>query len=207
MRKNTAETMNMSVINKKVLDTLGAKKQVIGKTIFRLPAYMEAFFRQMADMSGLTLREFLDLLARAATKADSESMLIISDAPAEGKRMSYAISEEAKEIFTGLARKYNVSRDNILQSTLNYILHEFEKAALSADERIKYARILDDAFNKMIEIYDSKDVQEAKNKLHTADDPDFSDCDEKINYIEQLYDIDIKEYIRRKEHEIDKTRK
>lgn len=204
MQNQTAETTCMSTINKKVLDTLGAQKKIVGKTIFRLSPHWDKFLRQLAKISNVTIRDFLDSLATIAMRAYSKGLLPVSSAPADGKRMSYAISKDAKETFSKLAKECGVSRDNIVQSALAYILKEFEKNALSAQEKIKYANILDEAFGKMLEIYYSDIVSEAREKLCAAGDPDFADCEEKFAYIEQLNEVYLKTYIIRKQQEIDK---
>ena len=54
----------------------------------------------------------------------------------------------------------------------------------------------------MSEIYCSDEVSEARNKLIASGDPEFSECEEKISYIEQLNEIDIQKYIEKKKHEI-----
>ena len=202
MKKLAAEMTSTGTINKKVLGTLGAKKQLVRKTIFKLSPQWENFLRQLAKISDMTIRDFLDSLATIATKAYSNGTLQILPNNVDGKRMSYAISEDAKNVFTQLARENNVSRDSIVESTLAYILKEFEKNALSTQEKIKYAIILDNAFNKMSEIYCSDEVSEARNKLIASGDPEFSECEEKISYIEQLTEIDIQKYIEKKKHEI-----
>ena len=202
MKKLAAEMTSTGTINKKVLGTLGAKKQLVSKTIFKLSPQWEKFLRQLAKISDMTIRDFLDSLATIATKAYSNGTLQILPNNVDGKRMSYAISEDAKNVFTKLAKENNVSRDSIVESTLAYILKEFEKNALSTQEKIKYAIILDNAFNKMSEIYCSDEVSEARNKLIASGDPEFSECEEKISYIEQLNEIDIQKYIEKKKHEI-----
>lgn len=202
MKKLAAEMTSTGTINKKVLGTLGAKKQLVSKTIFKLSPQWEKFLRQLAKISDMTIRDFLDSLATIATKAYSNGTLQILPNNVDGKRMSYAISEDAKNVFTKLAKENNVSRDSIVQSALAYILKEFEKNALSTQEKIKYAIILDNAFNKMSEIYCSDEVSEARNKLIASGDPEFSECEEKISYIEQLNEIDIQKYIEKKKHEI-----
>ena len=202
MKKLAAEMTSTGTINKKVLGTLGAKKQLVSKTIFKLSPQWEKFLRQLAKISDMTIRDFLDSLATIATKAYSNGTLQILPNNVDGKRMSYAISEDAKNVFTKLAKENNVSRDSIVQSALAYILKEFEKNALSTQEKIKYAIILDNAFNKMSEIYCSDEVSEARNKLIASGDPEFSECEEKISYIEQLNEIYIQKYIEKKKHEI-----
>lgn len=202
MKRQTVDTLGAGTINKKVLDTLGAKKPLVGKTIFRLAPQWEDFLRQLAKTSHLSIRDFLDSLATIAKQAHSKGVLPVYSAPTEGKRMSYAISNDAKEIFTKLAHECGVSRDAIVQSSLAYILSEFEKNALSVQEKIKYAQILDEAFGKMLDIYHSDSVSEARKKLCASGDPDFAEYEEKFAYIEQLNEIFLQAYITKKQHEI-----
>ena len=205
MREQTVKPAFAGTINKKVLVTLGAKKQIVGKTIFRLSPQWEDFLRQLAKTSNLTIRNFLDSLAAIAMQAYSKGMLPVFSDPTEGNRMSYAISKDAKETFTKLAKECGVPRDNIVQSALAYISKEFEKNALSAQQKIEYAGILDEAFGKMLDIYYSDIVSTARERLCASGDPDFVECEEKLAYIEQLNEVDLQTYITRKQHEIDKT--
>ena len=105
MKKLAAEMTSTCTINKKVLGTLGAKKQLVSKTIFKLSPQWEKFLRQLAKISDMTIRDFLDSLATIATKAYSNGTLQILPNNVDGKRMSYAISEDAKNVFTKLAKE------------------------------------------------------------------------------------------------------
>ena len=191
-------------INEKVLHSLGAKKKVISKTIFKLSQQQEELLRLLAKTSHLTIREFLDSLAKIAQEAHSKRELLLSSEQTEGKRMSYAISSEAKETFTNLAQEYNTTRDNIVQSALSYIANELKKNFLTVQEKIMYANILHDAFNKMYDIYFSDEISEARKKLCAAGDPAFSEIDEKFAYIEQLAEINLylDNYIKEKQKEL-----
>ena len=121
MAKRKSEVMGKRLINPKALDALGVKKQQVGKTIFRLPPAEESFLRQLAKISKKTIRDFLDSLAEIADDANSIGELVTLVTPPEGERMSYAISKEAKETFSRLAREHDVSRDNIVRAALVYI--------------------------------------------------------------------------------------
>lgn len=204
MSEFTLEKSYADTINEKVLHSLGAKKRLVSKTIFKLSPQWENFLRLLAKTSHLTIREFLDSLATIAQQAHSKGELLIYFEQTEGKRMSYAISSEAKETFTKLAQEYNTTRDNIVQSALSYIANEFKKNLLSVQEKIMYANILNDAFNKIYKIYFSEKVSEARKKLCAAGDPAFSEIDEKLTYIEQLAEIDLylDNYIKEKQKEL-----
>ncbi len=201
--KTTAAT----TINKKILDTLGAKKEEVCKTIFRLSPEWESFLRKLAKTSNLTIRDFLDSLAEIAKKAYSDGTLPRSSEPAEGKRMSYAISKKAKESFTELSSVCGISRDSIIQNALAYILKEFEKNALSPQEKIKYANVLDEAFHKISDIYNSASVKEAREKLCAAGDPDFAEYEKQLANIEQFNETNLQDYITIKQAEIEKNSK
>lgn len=205
MKKQIAAPVGMNAINKKVLDSLGAKKQSVGKTIFRLSPPWEEFLRTLATTSNQSIRDFLDSLAAIAKHAHSAGALGERPFPKDGERRSYAISEEAKETFTKLAHECGVSRDSIVQSALAYILIEFEKNALTAQKKIEYARILEDARDKMLDIYYSERVSEARERLCATGDPDFADCEKTFAYIERLNDLDLEPYIRRKQNEADEA--
>ena len=177
MSKFTLEKSCVDTINEKVLYSLGAKKKLVGKTIFKLSPQWENFLRLLAKTSHLTIREFLDSLATIAQQAHSKGELLLSSEQTEGKRMSYTISNEAKKTFTKLAQEYSTTRDNIVQSTLSYIANEFKKNSLSIQE---------------------------KKKLCAAGDPSFSEVDEKLVYIEQLSEIGLylDNYIKEKQKEL-----
>ena len=207
MTPPTDKTTGATTINKKILDTLGAKKEEVCKTIFRLSPEWESFLRKLAKTSNLTIRDFLDSLAAIARKAYSDGTLPRTSEPAEGKRMSYAISKSAKDSFTNLSALCGVSRDSIIQNALAYILKEFEKNALSPQEKIKYANILDEAFHKISEIYNSASVKEAREKLCATGDPDFAEYEKQLGNIEQFYETNFQEYIKIKQAEIEKNSK
>lgn len=205
MANRKEEVTGKGMINPKVLDALGVKKRQVGKTIFRLPPADESFLRQLAKISKKTIRDFLDSLAEIAEKAHSARELPDLPNSLNGERMSYAISKEAKETFSRLARERGTSRDNIVRATLAYIAKQIEKNALMPQKKIEYARILADAQERMLEIYDSDQVAEAREKLSACGDQDFSRCDEKFIYIGQLNELkgEIEDFIRRKQDEID----
>ena len=204
MSKFTLEKSCVDTINEKVLYSLGAKKKLVGKTIFKLSPQWENFLRLLAKTFHLTIREFLDSLATIAQQAHSKGELLLSSEQTEGKRMSYTISNEAKKTFTKLAQEYSTTRDNIVQSTLSYIANEFKKNSLSIQEKIMYGNILNDALHKMHNIYFSEEVSNARKKLCAAGDPSFSEVDEKLVYIEQLSEIGLylDNYIKEKQKEL-----
>lgn len=204
MANRKEEVTGKGIINLKVLNALGVKKQQVGKTIFRLPPADESFLRQLAKISKKTIRDFLDSLAEIAEKTPARELPDLPNS-LNGKRMSYAISKEAKETFSRLARERGTSRDNIVRATLAYIAKQIDKNALTPQKKIEYARILADAQERMLEIYDSDQVAEAREKLSACGDQDFSRCDEKFIYIGQLNELkgEIEDFIRRKQDEID----
>lgn len=208
MKAQNKSSIAMDSINKKVLDSLGVKKQQVGKTMFRLAPQWEVFLRQLAKTSNLTRRDFLDMLASITKQAHSSGRFtLLPEVPKNGNRKSYAISEKAKETFTTLAHEYGVSRDMIVQSALAYIDNEFKKNALSPAQKIEYATTLKNACEEMLDIFESKSVREARNKLCATGDPHFSDCEGKLAYIEQLNEFGrhLDNYIKEKRDEAHKA--
>lgn len=198
-----SEMMGKGLINPKVLDALGVKKKQVGKTIFRLPPTEERFLRTLAKISKKTIRDFLDSLAEIAEDANSKHELGRLEYPPEGERMSYAISKEAKETFSRLAQEHGVSRDSIVRAALVYIEDKIAQDALSPQQKIEYAKILADARNKMLEIYESPEVVAAREKLSKCGDPDCIEFDGIFASVEQLNELDVETFIRRKHDEID----
>jgi hypothetical protein len=207
MKKTHVSNQSMGQINKKVLDTLGAKKPLITKTIFKLEPQWDSFLRSLAKVSKLTIREFLDTLANVTEQAHAKGELPEFTPSHEGKRMSYAISENAKEVFERLACERNIPRDNLVQSGIVYLYNILQKFALPTKKKIEYAKILLKARDEMLQIYNSEKVAEARKSLSNCGDEDFSDCDEKFSDIDQLlHDIDLVSFIKRKEDETNKSR-
>lgn len=206
MKTKDSEKVAVGLINPKVLDALGVKKQQVGKTIFRLPEADESFLRQLAKLSKKTIRDFLDSLAEIAEAADAVNQLKLSDQPPEGERMSYAISKEAKEAFSRLAREHRVSRDNIVRAALAYIAEKVLENALTPQQKIGYARIVADARDEMLKVYNSREFKEARDKLSGCGDPDWVEVDKLFAPIEQLEQLDVEAFIGRKQDEIDKAR-
>lgn len=207
MRDQNKSSIAMDTINKKVLDSLGVKKQQVGKTMFRLAPQWEDFLRQLAKISNQTLRDFLDSLASIAEQAHSSGMFtLLPEVPENGNRKSFAISNEAKETFSTLAHEYGVSRDMIVQSALAYILNEFKKKSLSPAQKIEYATTLKNGWEKMRAAY-TLEFDEAGKKLCETNDPDFSDCIDALAGIEQLFELGrhLDKYIERKRNEAHKA--
>lgn len=203
MANRKSEGMGKCLINPKKLDELGVKKQQVGKTIFRLPPTEESFLRQLAKISKKTIRDFLDSLAEIAEKANSKGKLAPLANPPEGERMSYAISKEAKETFSRLAREHDVSRDNIVRAVLVYIAEKVKQDALTPEQKIEYANILADAGSKMLEIYyKSPKVMEAHEKLSKCGDPVCVEFAEIFTAVEQLNELNVETFIRRMQDEI-----
>ena len=125
--KKHVSNQSMGQINKKVLQTLGAKKPLITKTIFKLEPQWDSFLRGLAKASKLTIREFLDTLANVTERAHAKGELPEFSPSQEGNRMSYAISENAKEIFERLASERSITRDNLVQSGLVYFYNQLQK--------------------------------------------------------------------------------
>lgn len=188
-------------VNIKALEALGAKKEEVGKTIFKLSPEWDSVMRTFAKTAKMTLRDFLDLLASIAERTHAEGTLPDFYPSQDGVRMSYAISKKAKDIFTKISHERGISRDCLVQSVLLYIFNEIQKNSLTNQEKIDYAKILLKARNAMLDIYYSDEVCEARDRIRATGDPDFSECDEKLGYIEQLneFDDDIKKFIQKKE--------
>lgn len=191
-------------LNSKVLGALGAKKEEVGKTIFKLSPEWDSIMRTFAKAAKMTLRDFLDSLASIAEHTHAEGTLPDFSPSQDGVRMSYAISKKAKDTFTRISRERNISRDCLVQSVLLYMVNEFKKNSLTDQEKINYANILLNARKAILEIYYSDEVYEAIERIRATGDPDFSECDEKIGYIEQLNELDndIKIFIQKKENNI-----
>lgn len=206
MKKTYESNQSMGQINKKVLDTLGAKKTLITKTIFKLEPQWDSFLRGLAKASKLTIREFLDTLANVAEQAHAKGELPEFTPSQGGNRMSYAISESSKEVFERLASERNVPRDYLVQSGLMYFYNLLQKFELPAQQKIEYAKILLKARDEMLQVYYSEKVAEARQSLSNCGDEDFSDCDEKFAHIEQLNELGLESFIKRKEDEINKSR-
>lgn len=162
-----------------------------------------SFLRQLAKISKKTIRDFLDSLAEIADDANSNGELVPLANPPEGERMSYVISKEAKETFLMLAREHEVSKDNIIRAALAYIAEKVQQDALTPQQKIEYAKILADARNKMLDIYyKSPEVMEAHEKLSKCGDPDCVEFAEIFTAVEQLNELNVETFIRRKQDEI-----
>lgn len=197
MKSNQEPT---DLINTKVLDILGAKKEQIGKTMFKLSPQWNNFLRKLAKSSKLTLRDFLDTLASIAEQAHRENTLPDFPPIQDGIRMSFSISNKAKEIFTHISHERRISRDCLIHSTLLYIANEIKKNNLTNEEKIHYAKILIDARDKMISILTSNEVSQAIEKLSSSGDQTFEKYNEILTHIDQLHELDLEEYIEQKQH-------
>ncbi len=190
---------------KKILDMFSSPK--IGKTTFKLPRnaieVLVSFSKE--NMFASNARSFLDLLAEFADSLDKKNELPEVRSIEDGERKSFAISEKAKETFKRIALKRKISRDELLQSVLDWFCKEALKLATqkTPEEKIKYAETLKEAANKMLDILYEDEVRDAINSLKRTQDKDFEKCSEHLAYIETLNEFPdyLDEFIRRKKNE------
>lgn len=189
--------------SKQLLEALGTKKEVVGKTMFKLSPAADDVLRQMVKASGQTIRKFLDDLACIVQKADESGKFTIPYQIKNGVRKSYSISQDTKKLFMELAQKYDVSRDVIVENSIFFLVREITKNSLSPEERIQKAKIIAEATDRMLNIFYEDEVLQAREKLSSMGDEDFEECHEMLMYIEQLNEIGsaIEKYIARKEKE------
>jgi DNA-binding PadR family transcriptional regulator len=203
---NNAKMVAPGTINTKVLEALGAKKEQVGKTIFRLSPIGDSTLRLLAKSSKRTIREYLDFLAELAEETYANGQLPNNSDFKDGVRMSYTISKKAKETFARIAGERGTSRDHIVDNAILYILHKFKEKYLTIEEKIKYAEVLIKMRNDIADIYYSEENAEAMARLTACGDPDFSDCEWKIAHIEQFDELYLEDFIERKTNENNKTR-
>lgn len=189
--------------SKQLLEALGTKKEVVGKTMFKLSPAADDVLRLLVKMSGQTIRKFLDDLASIVRNADASGTFAITRQIEDGVRKSYSISQDSKELFMKLAQKYDVSRDVLVENAIYFLAEEITKNFLSPEERIQKAKILAEATDRMLDIFSEDEVRQAREKLSSMGDDDFEECHEMLMYIEQLNEIGsaIEKYIARKEKE------
>lgn len=192
--------------SKQLLEALGTKKEVVGKTMFKLSPGAEGILRLLVKTSGKTIRKFLDDLASIVRTADASGTFAITHQIEDGIRKSYSISQDSKELFMELAQKYNVSRDMLVENAIYFLAEEIAKNFLSPEERIQKAKIIAEAIDRMLDIFNEDEVWQAREKLSSMGDDDFEECHEMLMYIEQLNEIGsaIEKYIARKEKECTK---
>ncbi|WP_276819529.1 hypothetical protein [Mailhella massiliensis] len=200
MKKNN--NLAGETIDSHLLANLGAIKEPVGKTILKLAPRWEAFMRSLACSSHLTLRKFLDSLADIADAAHKEGRLVTFSPSEEGLRKSYAISDRAKETFSRIARKQRITRDTVIHSTLFYISQELQKSILNAQQKIAYAQELEQMRCELCNVYER--FEEARKRLSACGDPDFAECNTALSHIEQIYELDLNSFIKKKEKELQK---
>ena len=186
--------------SKQLLEALGARKEVVGKTMFKLSPGAEGILRLLVKTSGKTIRKFLDDLASIVRTADASGTFAITRQIEDGVRRSYSISQDSKELFMELAQKYDVSRDVLVENAIYFLAEEIAKNFLSPEERIQKAKIIAEAIDRMTAIFE---VFQAREKLSAMGDKDFEECHEMLMYVEALYQASsaFSEYIKRKEQE------
>lgn len=189
--------------SKQLLEALGARKEVVGKTMFKLSPGAEGILRLLVKTSGKTIRKFLDDLASIVRTADASGTFAITRQIEDGVRRSYSISQDSKELFMELAQKYDVSRDVLVENAIYFLAEEVAKNFLSPEERIQKAKIIAEAIDRMTAIFDEDEVFQARETLSAMGDKDFEECHEMLMYVEALYQASsaFSEYIKRKEQE------
>ena len=197
-------------ISAQALKALNLKKDKggSGKTMFKMPKGAFEFISQFSDVLNESTRGTLDILTKSAEKNFDKCTR--QEIPADAIRKSIGISDEAKIILARLAKKFGLSRDEVLYSLIVNWMEAVNQRNLSNEEKIKHARALEKMANDMLKIYDSPEATEARKKLFTCGDPDLDDTygavetlPALIPYIEQLYEFQdaIENFIDRKEKE------
>lgn len=197
--------MNTPVLHasKQLLEALGTKKEVVGKTMFKLSPGAEDILRLLVKTSGKTIRKFLDDLASIIRNADTSGTFAITRQIEDGVRKSYSISQDSKELFMELAQKYDVSRDILVENAIYFLAGEITKNFLNPEEQIQKAKILAEAIDRMTAIFDEDEVFQAREKLSAMGDKDFEECHEMLMHMEAIYQASsaLSEYIKCKEQE------
>lgn len=185
-------------------------KERYSKTMFKMPEYAFEFISNLSKIVGIdSIKEALDIIAKFAKNSCESNNIIFYEIPNTSIRKSMTISNTAKNILSNISKDTNKSRDIILYSAVVNLIDKITVKELSIDKKIKYATILKDMAKKMLDIFDSPDVVEARENLSASNDPDFGDsnnfqsCGDLLSYISQLYELPSKleEFIDIKEKE------
>lgn len=196
-------------ISAQALKALNPKKEKTGsgKTMFKMPKGAFDFVAQLGKALNSSTRETLDFIMKLTDK--TRENLERYEIPEDSIRKSVSISEEAKNTVTRLAKKLSWSRDEALYSIIENIKSQLNQKELTMEEKVKYARVLEKMADEMIEIYDSPEAMEARQKLFACCDPDLDETygaaealPELIPYIEQIYCFQngIEKFIEKKEN-------
>lgn len=185
-------------------------KEKTGKTMFKLPVYAFNFINSLSEIDGVNSNKCaIDIIVERAKSDYEKNNLEFFDIPEESIRKSITISNKSKDILARITREKNISRDNVFYSAIINIINLISVKKINIDEKIKYAKILHNMAKKMLEIYESKEVLEAREKLLACNDNDFGNtddfqsCNNLLGYIEQLYELPsaLEGFINMKENE------
>lgn len=185
-------------------------KEKSGKTMFKMPEYAFEFVSNLSKIDGIdSIKEALDVISKFAKDSFKSNTMIFYEIPDDSIRKSMTISDSAKNILSNIAKDTNKSRDNILYSALVNLIDKISVKELTINEKIKYAIILKNMAEKMLDIFYSPDAVEAREKLSASNDHDFGDpnnfqsCGDLLTYISQLDELPYKldEFINIKEKE------
>lgn len=178
------------------------------KTMFKMPSASFDLINKFSKIDGIdTVREAITAITDLAKNNDKCNKLKMMPFQGESIRKSVNITEESKKILSAIAKKHNVSRDIAFYSAIINFAISVAYKEISNKDKIKYARVLIDMANRMLDIYDSDEAKEARSKLWASDDNDFYNpnvfqcCGELLSYIEQLYEFpdSLEDFIKKKE--------
>lgn len=207
--KLDSQNMEISPQSIKAANIMPSREKY-SKTMFKMPEYAFEFISNLSKIDGIdSIKGALDIIAKFAKNSCQSNNITFYEIPDNSIRKSMTISNSAKNILSAISKDNNRSRDNILYSAVLNLMDKIAVRELSTDEKIKYANILKDMAEKMIDIFDSPNAVEAREKLSASNDPDFGDfnafqsCGDLLTYISQLYELPstLEEFISIKEKE------
>lgn len=191
------------------------QKEKAGKTMFKLPPEAANAISILCDLAKVNTLKVLDTIATCAQAAYEQGDLKFVDLPENSVRKSFSISSKAKDIFMKMAGEEKLSRDQVVYSAIQNFCSQVAAKALPTSEKIRQAKIMLDAVERMLEIWCEDSVNEAARLLEESEDPDYHDpddmdsCGENIMYVGRLHDqaAALREFIERKEAELEREKK
>lgn len=186
------------------------QKEKSGKTMFKMPKAAFDCISIFAKIDGIdSVKGALDSIAKYANESCNSGSMKFYEIPDDSIRKSLTINNDSRDILNRLAKENNQTRDNIIYSSIINLIEKIKVNKLTNKEKIKYAIIIKNTINKMIELFDSKEFIEAHEKLSASNDPDFGDFNtfesvsNLLDYVSQIYQLpdEIDRFIYNKEKE------
>lgn len=133
------------------------------KTVLSLPESIHNLIAELAsNKKGWTKKKLLNLVAAYGQKLLDENRLEINEMTESPVRKSYSMDGETRELLEKISKHLNISRDQAFYTAFQALVEDYAKKEPSREELLKYGEQIKNALEKMSEIWEDPQLEEAK---------------------------------------------